>query len=144
MRPNPALQPPPRGRDRARHVRDRPLLDRARADRGQRRRRVRRVRPGAHRLGARPDPAAARRRARGATTVPLVRVRTLDAHAIGSVLALGALGVMVPLIRDADEARAVVAAAKYPPEGDRGFGILYAGRARGRRRAATCAGPTTS
>jgi 2-keto-3-deoxy-L-rhamnonate aldolase RhmA len=63
--------------------------------------------------------------ARASETVPLVRVRTLDAHAIGSVLALGALGVMVPLIRDADEARAVVAAAKYPPQGDRGFGILY-------------------
>jgi 2-dehydro-3-deoxyglucarate aldolase/4-hydroxy-2-oxoheptanedioate aldolase len=63
--------------------------------------------------------------ARAADIVPLVRVRTLDDHAIGSVLALGALGVMVPLIRDAAEARAVVAAAKYPPEGDRGFGILY-------------------
>jgi 2-keto-3-deoxy-L-rhamnonate aldolase RhmA len=63
--------------------------------------------------------------ARAAETVPLVRVRTLDAHAIGTVLALGALGVMVPLIRDADEARAVAAAAKYPPEGERGFGILY-------------------
>src|SRR3954453_5818939 len=62
---------------------------------------------------------------RASETGPLVRVRTLDAHAIGSVLALGALGVMVPLIRDADEARAVVAAAKYPPEGERGFGILY-------------------
>ena len=63
--------------------------------------------------------------ARASDTVPLVRVRTLDAHAIGSVLALGALGVMVPLIRDADEARAVAAAAKYPPDGERGFGILY-------------------
>jgi 2-keto-3-deoxy-L-rhamnonate aldolase RhmA len=63
--------------------------------------------------------------ARASETVPLVRVRTLDDHLIGSVLALGALGVMVPLIRDAAEARAVVAAAKYPPDGDRGFGILY-------------------
>jgi 2-keto-3-deoxy-L-rhamnonate aldolase RhmA len=63
--------------------------------------------------------------ARASEVVPLVRVRTLDAHAIGSVLALGALGVMVPLIRDAAEARAVVAAAKYPPAGERGFGILY-------------------
>jgi 2-keto-3-deoxy-L-rhamnonate aldolase RhmA len=63
--------------------------------------------------------------ARAADILPLVRVRTLDDHAIGSVLALGALGVMVPLIRDAAEARAVVAAAKYPPEGERGFGILY-------------------
>jgi 2-keto-3-deoxy-L-rhamnonate aldolase RhmA len=63
--------------------------------------------------------------ARAADTVPLVRVRTLDAHAIGQVLALGALGVMVPLIRDVEEARATAAAAKYPPQGERGFGILY-------------------
>jgi 2-dehydro-3-deoxyglucarate aldolase/4-hydroxy-2-oxoheptanedioate aldolase len=63
--------------------------------------------------------------ARASAAVPLVRVRALDEHAIGSVLALGALGVMVPLIRDAGEARGVVAAAKYPPDGDRGFGILY-------------------
>jgi len=63
--------------------------------------------------------------ARASEITPLVRVRTLDAHLIGSVLALGALGVMVPLIRDAAEARAVVDAAKYPPDGERGFGILY-------------------
>jgi 2-dehydro-3-deoxyglucarate aldolase/4-hydroxy-2-oxoheptanedioate aldolase len=63
--------------------------------------------------------------ARASATVPLVRTRTLDAHAIGTVLALGAMGVMVPLIRDGREARAVAAAAKYPPEGERGFGVLY-------------------
>jgi len=35
----------------------------------------------------------------------------------------GAEGVIVPMIRSADEAQQAVAAAKYPPEGSRGVGI---------------------
>jgi len=34
---------------------------------------------------------------------------------------------MVPMIRSVDEARAVVAATRYPPQGRRGFGGLRAG-----------------
>jgi len=38
------------------------------------------------------------------------------------VLDIGAAGVIVPLIRTAEEARRAVAACLYPPEGIRGFG----------------------
>jgi len=40
---------------------------------------------------------------------------------IGRVLDGGALGVIVPDVRSAEQARAVVQAAKYPPLGKRGF-----------------------
>lgn len=59
--------------------------------------------------------------------VPIVRVaspRALDS--IGAALDLGALGVMVPMLEDADQARDAVAATRYPPDGRRGFGILFA------------------
>jgi len=56
----------------------------------------------------------------GATA--LVRVPWNDAVLIKPVLDLGAAGVIVPLIRTADDARRAVAACRYPPEGIRGFG----------------------
>ena len=37
----------------------------------------------------------------------------------------GAHGVMFPLLRDAAGTREVVASAKYPPSGFRGFGPMY-------------------
>jgi 2-keto-3-deoxy-L-rhamnonate aldolase RhmA len=63
--------------------------------------------------------------ARASEIAPIVRVPTSESHGIGIALALGALGVMVPMVDTADEARAIVAAAKYPPEGARGFAVLY-------------------
>jgi 2-keto-3-deoxy-L-rhamnonate aldolase RhmA len=51
---------------------------------------------------------------------PFVRVPANTAENIQRALDGGALGVIAPNIRSADEARAVVAAAKYPPEGRRG------------------------
>jgi len=57
--------------------------------------------------------------ARGA--VPFVRVRENDALAIRQMLDAGAMGVIVPLVESAEEARRAVAAAKYPPMGVRGF-----------------------
>lgn len=41
-------------------------------------------------------------------------------------LDLGTEGVMVPWVRTADDAKAAVAAAKYPPEGIRGVGVCRA------------------
>ena len=59
---------------------------------------------------------------KGTETTPLVRVRVNDPAAIKPVLDMGAAGVIVPLIKTADDVRLAVAACKYPPEGIRGFG----------------------
>jgi 2-dehydro-3-deoxyglucarate aldolase/4-hydroxy-2-oxoheptanedioate aldolase len=52
----------------------------------------------------------------------IVRVPWNDPVLIKPILDLGAEGIIVPLVRTAEEARAAVAACKYPPEGVRGFG----------------------
>lgn len=57
----------------------------------------------------------------GRGSVPMVRVRENDTLAIRQVLDAGAQGVIVPLVNSAEEASRAVAAAKYPPEGVRGF-----------------------
>jgi 2-keto-3-deoxy-L-rhamnonate aldolase RhmA len=53
--------------------------------------------------------------------VPLVRVKENAVLPIRRALDLGAMGVIVPLVNSADEARRAVAAAKFPAEGIRGF-----------------------
>jgi len=58
----------------------------------------------------------------GRSTVPIVRVPWNDRIRIKRVLDLGAEGVLVPMVSSAEEARAAVAACKYPPMGIRGFG----------------------
>lgn len=63
---------------------------------------------------------------RAADLVPLVRVPTLQYHFIARVLDVGAMGVMVPFVANADQARAIVASAKYPPEGRRGCAFTIA------------------
>jgi 2-dehydro-3-deoxyglucarate aldolase len=52
---------------------------------------------------------------------PFVRVRENDTLAIRQVLDMGARGIIVPLIESAQEAERVIAAAKFPPQGIRGF-----------------------
>jgi 2-keto-3-deoxy-L-rhamnonate aldolase RhmA len=59
---------------------------------------------------------------KGVQTVPIVRVAWNDAVRIKQVLDLGADGILVPMVNSPSEARAAVAACKYPPEGVRGFG----------------------
>ncbi|MFB0547089.1 MAG: HpcH/HpaI aldolase/citrate lyase family protein [Anaerolineae bacterium] len=62
-----------------------------------------------------------------ATTVaPFVRVPQLQYHFIARTLDAGALGVMVPDIENAAEARAIVDAAKYAPMGKRGVALRTA------------------
>jgi 4-hydroxy-2-oxoheptanedioate aldolase len=56
----------------------------------------------------------------GAT--PIVRVAGNDSVLIQRCLDLGAYGVIVPYVNTADEARAVVRAARYPPLGQRSWG----------------------
>ncbi len=50
---------------------------------------------------------------------PLVRLPGNDAELIGRVLDLGAMGVIVPQVESADDARRAVSAALYPPLGCR-------------------------
>ena len=54
-----------------------------------------------------------------AGVTPLVRVPTRRSEYVSRVLDGGAMGVIVPHIRSAAEAREVVAAAKFPPLGER-------------------------
>ena len=54
----------------------------------------------------------------GATSV--LRVPSNDVNSIKTVLDLGVEGLMVPNVSTAEEARAVVAACRYPPAGIRG------------------------
>lgn len=49
-----------------------------------------------------------------------IRVPRLDAAMIGSALDSGAHGVLIPNIKNADQARAAVHAARFHPEGGRG------------------------
>lgn len=51
---------------------------------------------------------------------PIVRVKGIEAHAIGSALDTGAAGVQVPNINSAEQAREAVQAARFHPVGSRG------------------------
>jgi 2-keto-3-deoxy-L-rhamnonate aldolase RhmA len=55
-------------------------------------------------------------------SVPLVRVKGQEPGTINRVLDMGAMGVIVPYIQNADQARAAVQAAYYPPKGIRSGG----------------------
>ncbi len=57
----------------------------------------------------------------GRGVVPMVRVRENDTLAIRQMLDAGAMGGIVPLVNTAEDAARAVAAAKYPPQGVRGF-----------------------
>lgn len=62
-----------------------------------------------------------------AGSVPLVRTRSPSFADIGRPLDLGAVGVIVPNVRDADHAREVVAASRHAPQGRRSIGRLFGG-----------------
>jgi 2-keto-3-deoxy-L-rhamnonate aldolase RhmA len=57
--------------------------------------------------------------AAGSATI-LVRVPDAEARTIKLALDSGAEGIVVPSVESADEARAIVAACRYPPDGRRG------------------------
>ncbi len=54
--------------------------------------------------------------------VAIVRVLRLDGRDIGRMLDLGAGGILCPFIDTEENARALVAATRYPPEGTRSYG----------------------
>ena len=66
------------------------------------------------------------RAARSAGIAPLVRVADITYALIARTLDAGALGLMVPHVETADDAREIVRCAKYPPVGERGFGLRSA------------------
>ncbi len=57
---------------------------------------------------------------------PVVRVPAADPMTIKQVLDLGAQNILVPMVSSAADARAVAAAAHYPPRGIRGVGSALA------------------
>ncbi|MCL6507239.1 MAG: hypothetical protein K6T59_09450 [Bryobacteraceae bacterium] len=60
---------------------------------------------------------------RATSVTPLVRVPQGLYHFVARVMDAGALGVMVPNVESAEQARAIVRAAKYAPLGARGVGL---------------------
>jgi 2-keto-3-deoxy-L-rhamnonate aldolase RhmA len=65
--------------------------------------------------------------ARGSGIVPMVRVPGSFYHLIAPMLDIGAMGIMVPIVETAAQARDIAAWCRYPPEGTRGlaFGIAH-------------------
>ncbi len=64
---------------------------------------------------------------RSADIFPYVRIPTTEYDFIARVLDVGAMGIMVPMVESVDQARTIVASAKYPPVGRRGaaFGVAH-------------------
>src|ERR1700722_570594 len=54
--------------------------------------------------------------------IPLARIPTGKHEYIKMVLDCGAMGIVAPMVMDAAEAEAIVAATKYPPRGNRSVG----------------------
>ena len=64
---------------------------------------------------------------RGLDLVPLVRVPSGDYHHVARSLDIGAMGIMVPMVETAEQARAIAECTKYPPVGRRGAAFSVAG-----------------
>jgi 2-dehydro-3-deoxyglucarate aldolase/4-hydroxy-2-oxoheptanedioate aldolase len=64
--------------------------------------------------------------AQAADLVPIVRVPTTDYHFIAHALDVGAMGLVIPLVGTADQAKRAVEYALYPPQGRRGCAFALA------------------
>lgn len=62
----------------------------------------------------------------GTDCAPIVRVPKENLAATRPVLDAGAFGVVFPMVLGAEEARRALACLRYPPEGTRGVGPVYA------------------
>jgi 4-hydroxy-2-oxoheptanedioate aldolase len=60
------------------------------------------------------------------SVIPLMRVPWRDPGTLMKLLDAGSYGVICPMINTAEDARALVAACKYPPRGFRSFGPIRA------------------
>jgi len=56
---------------------------------------------------------------------PIVRTPSAESWFIKRALDAGAHGVLLPLLRTAEDARDIVQACKFPPRGQRGFGSPF-------------------
>ena len=63
---------------------------------------------------------------RAAETIPMVRVPATEYHLLSRPLDVGAMGLMVPMVESAEQARRIVQSAKYPPLGRRGAAFTVA------------------
>jgi 2-keto-3-deoxy-L-rhamnonate aldolase RhmA len=72
------------------------------------------------------DPLAAQGLLQAASCPCLVRVPAGEEAVIKKALDIGAAGVVVPQVNDADQAERVVRYCRYPPRGSRGVGIVRA------------------
>jgi len=69
---------------------------------------------------------------KGLPTTPIVRVPSNDASWIGKALDTGAEGVIVPLVNSKADAERAAAASRFPPLGERSFGLARGHLALGR------------
>ena len=63
---------------------------------------------------------------RGLGIVPMARVPRGEYHFLARALDVGAMGVMVPMVDDPEEATRIVACTRYPPAGRRGAAFGFA------------------
>ena len=59
-------------------------------------------------------------------SLPIVRLPDDDPVKVKQVLDIGALSLLIPMIESGEQARAVLGATRYPPEGFRGVGAALA------------------
>jgi 4-hydroxy-2-oxoheptanedioate aldolase len=62
----------------------------------------------------------------GTNAVPLVRVPWTVPWLVKPVLDAGAMGIVFPMVRTAEDAGRAVSSMRYPPQGERGWGPFYA------------------
>ena len=58
--------------------------------------------------------------------IPIARIPSSEPTYIQRALDIGAMGILVPMVRSVEEAEAIVAMTRYPPAGKRSFGPLRA------------------
>src|SRR5947209_19826084 len=68
----------------------------------------------------------------GGTAAPVVRPAWNDLVLIKRLLDIGAQNLLIPYVQNAAEARAAVAATRYPPSGVRGVAVLHRANRYGR------------
>lgn len=63
------------------------------------------------------------RAGRSASLIPLVRVTQNVPHLLSRTADVGAMGIIIPRVHSAEDARAAIQALKFPPLGRRGYGL---------------------